>query len=486
MVKKYGNFIKSEWISSWGHEGKFPSINPANVDETIGEFVISDEADVNHAVAAAMEAAPDWKATSGPERAKVLQKAVNEVLDHKEELARFMTKEMGKPIGESLGETQKSIEESQFMIGEGYRLYGTTVPSEKANTWSQTVRVPIGPVAAITPWNFPILTPMRKIMPALITGNPMVMKPSEFTPLTTLRLIELLSKHLPSGLLNGITGKGQTGEDLVNHPDIKAVTFTGSTSTGRKIYSMAAQRLVRVQAEMGGKNPVVIWDPENLEDAAQQIAGAALQCSGQRCTAISRVIVPREDADKVEQALLNVAEKYQPGDGMEENVNLGPLYSQDHLEKVKNLVNQAVQQGARLICGGKPLQESPYSNGYFYPVTLLSDVTADMNIAREEVFGPVLSIQPVDTFEEALTMANDVDYGLSSAIFTQRLDLAGRFTDGIESGMVHVNHGTAPEVHMPFGGMKDSQVNQGSVGFTTKDFFTTVKSVYIKYAQNEN
>ena len=480
MVEKYGNFIGGQWVAS--QSSNFQTYNPANYDDCIGTFVNSSKEDVDLAVKAAVSAAKSWAATPGPERAVILQKVAEKLLTHQDELARIITWDMGKPLGESHGEINKAIAECHFMVGEGYRLYGFTTPSHRKNTWAQTVRVPVGPVAAIAPWNFPVLSPMRKFMPALIAGNPIVFKPSEFSPLTGLRLVEILSQVLPPGVINAVTGGGRTGEALVNHPEIKAISFTGSVSTGRKINEAGARRLIPVQAEMGGKNPVVLWDPPNLTDAIQQIENTAFACSGQRCTAISRVIVPKEDLEKVESEFLKLTEKRHLGDGMKEGVNLGPLYSREHLEKVHGFVERAVEQGARLLCGGKPLQGPGYNKGNFYPVTLFSDVTSDMEIAREEVFGPVLTIHPVETFEEALALANDVEYGLTSSIFTKRLDLAGQFVDGIESGMVHVNHGTAAEVHMPFGGMKNSQLNEGSVGTNAIEFFTTVKSVYVKHS----
>lgn len=476
----YGNYIKNQYILP--NERTFiKSINPADYNDLIGQFVLSTHQDVDQAVSAAVESADEWSKTPGPERAKLIQKAVDGLAEHKDQLARLMTREQGKPYAESLGEIGKSIAESGFMIGEGYRMYGETVPSERKNTWTLTKRVPVGPVAAITPWNFPVLTLMRKIIPGLIAGNPIVLKPSEFTPLTGLRLIEILSHHLPSGVLNAVTGDHTTGQFLVNHPKIKAISFTGSVVAGRLINEAAAKRFARVQAEMGGKNPAVIWDPIDMQDAVQQISSAAFLCSGQRCTAISRVIVAKHDAAKVEQALLDTIANIQPGNGMNDGVGLGPLISQSHGEKVQSLVDRAVSQGARVLCGGKRLAGDEYDKGFFYPITLLTDVTSDMEIAREEVFGPVLCIQSVKTFNEALVLANDVDFGLTAALFSRQLDLTGQFVDGIESGMVHVNHGSTPELHMPFVGVKESGVGVGSVGASTIDFFTTTKSVYVKY-----
>lgn len=482
VTEQYGNLIAGEWEIPDGARW-FESCNPADLRDSLGQFVDSGVEEVHRAAGAAAAAAPAWGAMPAPGRAAILQRAVAALEAHENELARLMTREQGKPLGESVGEMKRAVAESSFMIGEGLRLYGDTAPSHRPSVWAQTVRVPVGPVAAITPWNFPVITPLRKIMPALVAGNPVVLKPSEITPLTAIRLAELFqSAGLPPGVLNLLTGGRGAGEALVEHPAIRAISFTGSTAAGRAIYTAGARRLVRVQAEMGGKNPVVLWEPPSLPDAIQEIANAAFLCSGQRCTAISRVIVPRAEARAVEEALVAVAETVRPGNGMDEGVNLGPLVTPEHLERVAGFVDRAVGEGARVLTGGRRLSGTGFDGGSFYPVTIVADVTAEMEIAREEVFGPVLTVQAVDSFEEALALANDVEYGLTAAIFTARLDLAGRFVDGIQSGMVHVNHGTASEPHLPFGGVKNSQVGPGSIGQTTKDFFTELKTVYVKYA----
>lgn len=481
MAEYYGNYIGGRYVAprraAW-----FESVNPADREERLGLFVDSGVQEVAEAVSSIAGAAAQWASTPGTERAAMLQKALIALGERKEELARVMTREQGKPLQESMNEIGKSIGEAQFMLGEGYRLNGYTAMSEKPGTWAQTVRVPVGPVAAITPWNFPVLTPMRKLMPALVTGNTAVLKPSEYTPLTGLKLVEILnSAGLPVGVLNAVTGGRSTGEALVKHHAIQAITFTGSSAAGRSIYKLAAERLVRVQAEMGGKNPAVVWDTPSMEEAVKHIVSAAFLCSGQRCTAISRVIVRRAEAAELERALVAALAELRPGNGLAAGVTLGPLTSEAQLTKVNGFVQRAVREGARLALGGAPLQEGEYAKGFFFPATLLADVTEEMEIAREEVFGPVLTLQSVDTFEEALAVANHVEYGLTAAIFTKDLSIAGRFVDGIQTGMVHVNHGTAPESHMPFGGVKASGVGPGSVGPTTIDFFTDIKTVYLKH-----
>ncbi len=461
----------------------FESRNPANADDCLGRFVESTPDIVAQAAESARRAAVGWGGTPAPSRAAVLSSVLAAVEKHADELARLMTREMGKPLRESQGEMTKALAESRFMIGEAYRLNGETVPSERKQYWTQTIRVPIGPVAAITPWNFPVITPLRKIMPALATGNPVVLKPSEETPLTALHMVQIMNEAgLPPGVLNLVTGKGTTGAALVAHPAIRAITFTGSTTAGRAIAEIAGRNLVRVQAEMGGKNPAVLWEAPDLADAVRQVVTAAFACSGQRCTSISRVIVPRAEAAVVADALKREIEALRPGNGMEPETTVGPLITAAHREKVHAFLQRAIGDGATLVMGGNLLSGGAFDRGHFYAPTLLADVTGTMEIAREEVFGPVLCLMPVDTFEAALALANDVEYGLTASIFTQRLDLAGRFVEGIHTGMVHVNHGTAIESHLPFGGVKSSGLGPGSIGSTTKDFFTDTKTVYLKYA----
>ncbi len=461
----------------------FESLNPGDTSDCLGRFIESTPQIVAQAAESARAAATAWAATPAPSRAAVLNTVMSAVEKHADELARLMTREMGKPLRESQGEMTKALAESRFMIGEAYRLTGETVPSERKQFWTQTVRVPVGPVAAITPWNFPVITPLRKIMPALATGNPVVLKPSEETPLTALRLVQIMNEAgLPPGVLNLVTGKGKSGAALVAHPAIRAITFTGSTTAGRAIAETAGRNLVRVQAEMGGKNPAVFWEPPDLEDAVRQVVTAAFACSGQRCTSISRVIVPRADASVVADALQREIEALRPGNGMDPETTVGPLITAAHREKVHAFLQRAIADGATLLTGGNLLSGGVFDRGHFYAPSLLTNVVGTMEIARVEVFGPVLCLMPVDSFEAALALANDVEYGLTASIFTQRLDLAGRFVDGIQTGMVHVNHGTAIESHLSFGGVKNSGLGPGSIGSTTKDFFTDTKTVYLKYA----
>lgn len=479
LVKLYRNYINGEFKETTNNDTFF-SNNPYRPSEILGEFVNADQADVNLSIQTSLEAFKIWSKVPAPARVEIIERAVQSIANHKEKIAHLMTIEQGKPMHESLGEVNKAISESRFMIGEGLRLYGITAPSEKENSWSKTIRVPIGPIAAITPWNFPVLTPLRKIIPALIAGNTVVLKPSELTPLTGLKIVELMNLiDLPKGVLNAINGGKNTGQWLVEHSAIKGIAFTGSTNVGLAINNIASRRMVRVQAEMGGKNPVIIWDYVQIQSALKEVIGAAFACSGQRCTAISRIIVPTNQSEEVEQLLKDEISKVKLGNGLEENITMGPLISVSQLDRVDKMVKEAIEEGAELVVGGKRIEEA---EGYLYEPTLLTKVNRGMKIAREEVFGPVLSLISVDTFEEAIKIANDTDYGLSAAIYSDSLSLVGKFVDTIESGMIHVNHGTAPESHMPFGGLKQSGIGESSVGIKTKDFFTDIKTVYIKYS----
>lgn len=455
--------------------------NPAHPDEIVDTFPEATAAAVAAAVAAAAAAFPAWAATPAPARVSLLAAWLEGIKQEREALAALMTAEMGKPLGEARGEVAKAIAESAYMLGEGYRLTGETAPSERPGIWAQTHRVPVGVVAAITPWNFPVLTPLRKVMPALVCGCTVVLKPSELSPGCADQLVALArAAGLPPGVLNIVHGTGSTaGAALVEAPGVKAITFTGSTRVGTEIYTAAARRLARVQLELGGKNPAVVWDPADLGAAARAIAGAAFLCTGQRCTAISRVIVRADLAPELEEALRQVVSAIRVGPGTDPQAQMGPLVNAAQLEKTVAAVAAAQQAGARLLTGGHRITAGACAGGYFYAPTLLAGVTPDMAVAREEVFGPVLPILRVRALDEAIALCNDTPYGLTAAIFCRSLKDAMTFVDQVQSGMVHVNHGTTPESHMPFGGVKSSGVGPYNVGSTAKDFFTDTKVVYL-------
>src|SRR5699024_3981051 len=399
MNKLYHNYIDGKFYDSLNNN-TFHSVNPYDPDEVVGEFINSNEPDIDYAVNSSVKAFKTWSKGLINQRVEILRKSIQQIEDNKTELAEIMTKEQGKPLQESLGEITKSIAESRFMIGEGLRLNGQTSPNEKPNSTTKTIRVPIGPIVAITPWNFPVLTPLRKIVPALLTGNTVVIKPSELTPLTGLKLIELFHhEDFPEGILNLVNGGKETGELLTNHDSIRAITFTGSTNVGRQINKTAADKMIRVQAELGGKNPVGIWNYDNLKKAVQETIGAAFACTGQRCTAISRIIVPHSELKEIEELLIDEINQVELGNGLEPKTTMGPLISEEQRNKVDGLVKLAQEEGAEVVVGGEKVLEK---KGYFFTPTLLSNVTKDMNIAKEEVFGPVLCLQAAESFDEAI------------------------------------------------------------------------------------
>ncbi|TVY11114.1 aldehyde dehydrogenase family protein [Paenibacillus cremeus] len=478
----YGNWIDGVWKPS--SSGRTLEIfNPANKHQLLGRFQSSNETDVNEAVAAAHRAFLTWSKVPAPERAAKLARFADLLEQHSEELAFMLSAEQGKVLNESRGEVARAAKEARFAAGEAQRMDGTTLPSERANVWNSVVRQPIGVVAAIAPWNFPVVTPVRKLAPALAYGCTVVYKPASLTPWTSVRLMQLLQEAgVPDGAVNLVTGSGgAVGDPLVKHPLVKGISFTGSTALGVAIQEAAAKRLARTQLELGGKNPAVVLDLDQPSHTAKQIVSAAFACSGQRCTAISRVIVLKPEADRLIEALRSEMEPIVIGPAWQPGSTMGPLVSRSHLESVQSYLRLGLEEGAELLTGGEVLQEGAFGQGYFMKPALLTQVKPDMRIAREEIFGPVLTVLTAETAEEALEIANHVDYGLAASVFTRDLSQAYRFAEGIQSGMVHINHGTASEAHMPFGGVKQSGFGAFSIGHSNMEFFTESKVVYVQY-----
>ena len=480
-LERHGNYIGGRWTPP--QTGKYYTIhNPAQPRQLLGEFPGSGVADADAAVAAAVAAREGWAATPGPQRGAILYRFAQLLEESKAELGRIVTLEQGKTIGEATGEVGRAAIEARYMAGEASRPIGQTFPSERAGYTCQTIREPIGVVATICPWNFPVVTPVRKIAPALAYGNTVVHKPASLTPWTSVYLVRLLERAgLPSGVVNLVCGAGSTvGDSLVANAGVRGVSFTGSSDIGTRIYESAARRLAGVQLELGGTNPAIVIDYDDLDGAAREIVSAAFLCSGQRCTALSRVIVGMTQADALVQRLLDYIGQIRVGDGMLETTTMGPLVSLAQLQAVDGYVKQGIASGCRLLCGGKALSASPESEGYFYAPTLFDDVAPDSPLAREEIFGPVLPVIRVPDAETALLVANDTRYGLAAALFTSRMNLAPEFVRRLETGMVHINHGTASQAHVPFGGRKDSGQGAFSIGPTAQDFFTTIKTVYVR------
>ncbi|WP_077624711.1 aldehyde dehydrogenase family protein [Sediminibacillus massiliensis] len=481
-VKVHGNYINGEWKESTSGN-TFSICNSAQRDQVLGFFQDSNEEDVNEAVEAAAEAFQGWSQVPGPDRGAVLYRFADLLEENATELAYILSAEQGKALTEAKGEVMRAAKEARFGAGEAFRIEGNTLPGERSNVWSSTIRKPLGVVAAIAPWNFPVVTPVRKIAPALAYGCTVVYKPASVTPWTSVVLMELLAKAgVPNGVVNLVVGSGsRVGNPLVKHPLVKGISFTGSSSLGKNINEIAAGRLAKTQLELGGKNPAVVLDYKDAENVAKQIVSAAFACSGQRCTSISRVIVTKENKAELTEALVKEMKNAKVGPAWEEGVTVGPLINEQHLDSVREYLEIASAEGARVVYGGETLSEGAYGQGAYIVPALLDQVTPEMRVAKEEIFGPVLVVLEVEDKEEALRVANNVEYGLAASIFTNDLTTAYQFADRVETGMVHVNHGTASAAHMPFGGVKQSGAGAFSIGKSNVEFFTELKSVYFQY-----
>lgn len=480
--QNYGNYIGGEWMPAEGG-GTFQIVHAAEHDRILGHFADSDATDVNKAVEAADAAFPSWSAVPGPERGAILLRFADLLELDRDELAFRLSAEQGKTIGESRGEVARAVKEARFAAGEASRILGETAPSERRNVRNTVVRYPIGVVAAIAPWNFPVVTPVRKIAPALAYGCTVVFKPASATPWASARLMELFTEAgVPNGVVNMVTGGGaRVGDPLTKHPRVKGISFTGSTDLGLRIQQTAAGRLARTQLELGGKNAAVVLNYADLAGAAKQIVSAAFACSGQRCTSISRVVVLKSQAQKLIEALLHEVKQLRVGPAWEPGVHMGPLVNKEQLESVQRYVSLGKEEGAELLYGGKVLRSGDYQKGAYMEPTLFVKVTEEMTIAREEIFGPVLTVIEADTKEDAIRIANATEYGLAASVFTDELRDANEFAVRLEAGMVHINHGTASEAHMPFGGIKRSGFGAFSIGSTNQQFYTENKVIYTLY-----
>ncbi len=482
-LKTWQNFVNGEWVSA-GSGKTTPNINPANADEILGYSQQSELDDLEKAVTAAREAYPGWRKTPSPARGKFLSKAAALLEKRKEELAKALTLEEGKAFQESLGEVQKSINILEFFAALGRRLNGESIPSELPKNFIYTKREPLGVVALITPWNFPVAIPAWKAGAALIAGNTAVLKPSSLTPWTASLLMEIFQEaNLPKGVLNLITGPGSVlGEAIVKHPHVRAISFTGSTETGRKLQALAGAHGKPIQLEMGGKNAVIVLKDADLDLAASGVVFGAFGSAGQRCTATSRCLVEESVLPAFTDKLL---EKIRPFIEKMHEGTVGPLVDENQLKKVLHYIDLGKKEGASLLVGGKRMTEGALGKGYFVSPTIFTNVAPSMTIAQEEIFGPVLTITAVKDMDEAIRISNDVEYGLSGSIFTQNINQALDYVDDIEIGVVHVNSPTiGGEAQAPFGGMKGSGVGGREMGHQSLDFFTEWKTVYIDYTDS--
>jgi acyl-CoA reductase-like NAD-dependent aldehyde dehydrogenase len=477
---RHGNYIDGEWQHVGANAAAVP--NAANRDQVLGHFAESSEGDVERAVGSAHRAWKTWREVPGPERGAILFRAADILERRAEEFAFVVSAEQGKILAESRGEVGRAVKELRFAAGEASRMEGETQPSEKRNGFAMTFREPIGVIASIAPWNFPVLTPVRKIGPSLAYGCTTVLKPSNLTPWCSVRLMDVFKEAgVPKGVINLVLGTGRgTGEALVKHPLVRGISFTGSTKTGGEINVQAARRMVPTQLEMGGKNPAVVLSCTDVASVAKQIASAAFTTSGQRCTAVSRVIVLEALADDLGEALVAELAAIKVGPAWDPASKMGPLVTDQHRASVLRNIATGLDQGARIRFGGRVLEDGELVRGNFLEPALIDKVSPENLLARHEVFGPVLSLIKVRDVNQALDVANSVEYGLAASIFTRDVDEALRFVRESESGMVHVNHGTNSEAHMPFGGIKGSGLGAYSIGHSNLEFFTNMKAAYFQ------
>jgi acyl-CoA reductase-like NAD-dependent aldehyde dehydrogenase len=484
MSHHFKNYIAGAWVPA--KSGKtVENRNPADQDDLIGEFPDSGQEDLDEAVAAARDAYARWRKVPAPLRAMKVQRAGELMRERKEEISRQMTREMGKVIAETRGDTQEGIDTAFYMAGEGRRLFGITTPVELPNKFGMAIRRPIGVAGLITPWNFPMAIPTWKAFPALIAGNTVVIKPASYTPATVCELGLLLEEAgVPAGVFNIVCGSGSTvGEAILGHPDVDVISFTGSSGVGRRINEVGGKNLKRVSLELGGKNAQIVLADADLELALEGVLWGAYGTTGQRCTATSRLILQDKIHDEFVKMLTDAAAKLTLGNGLDESVQVGPVVSAAQRDTVHSYVEVGVEEGADLVLGGEPCVEGDCQKGFFYKPTIFTGVTPTMRIAREEIFGPVLSVLKVGDADEAIRVLNDSAYGLSSSIYTRDVNLAFKAVEEIEAGITYVNGPTiGAEVHLPFGGVKDTGNGHREGSFTVFDIFTEWKSIYIDYS----
>ncbi len=483
MTETFQNFIGGKWVDSASGE-TFADINPADTSDVVGHFQASTAGDAQAAIAAAEEARAAWKATSAPKRGEFLAAAARIIEADAARIAEELTREEGKTLPESKGETARAVQIFDYFAGEGRRLGGETTPSEFGRTLLYTVREPLGTIGLITPWNFPVAIPAWKLAPALISGNTVVMKPASAAPKTALNIVRALEEAgLPAGVLNYITGSGSVvGREITDSPAVKGVSFTGSDVVGCGIYSQVTGRGGKAQCEMGGKNPVIVLEDADIGKAVNLAIMGSMWSTGQKCTATSRAIVHKDVVEEFTSRAVEAAAAIRVGNGLDENTQVGPSIDEAQLNIVLNYIDVGKGEGAQLLTGGNRLSDAPYDRGYFVEPTVFGGVTPDMKIAQEEIFGPVLAIIAVDDFDEAMSVANASRFGLSAAICTRDITRAMEFVDRIEVGLVHVNSPTVgAEVQVPFGGMKDSSTGTREQGRVAVDFYTQLKTVYLEY-----
>jgi aldehyde dehydrogenase (NAD+) len=475
------NFIRGEWLPL--REGREIEVrNPANLDEILGKGYLASAKHADSAIAAASDALAAWASMPAPKRGEIVERAADILKTEMDDVARLLTREEGKTFGDAKGEVYRAYNVLNYTAGQSRRLGGVTIPSELPKNFVYTMRQPLGVVALITPWNFPIAIPAWKIAPALVAGNTVVFKPSSTTPLTAAGLVEIFERAgLPPGVLNLLVGSSSdVGDLLMKDRRIRGISFTGSSDNGTQIYTTCASRGIKAQCEMGGKNPVVVLEDADLDLAAAGIVSGAFGSTGQRCTATSRAILQQSIADRVIERMRDRVSKWKVGNGLEPDVQMGPLVSEQQLKTVERYIEIGRSEEAKIVVGGE--KPSGLPRGYFFQPTIFDRVRSDSRIAREEIFGPVLSVIRAKDYDEALRFANASEYGLTSSIYTNDAGKVFDFCERVETGMVHVNSPTVGgEAQIPFGGVKSSGVGEREQGPTVLDFYTDVKVVYIDY-----
>jgi aldehyde dehydrogenase (NAD+) len=485
MPEVFRNYVAGQWAECQSQK-TFPNINPADTDEVVGLFQASGPADVQEACDVAAKAQPGWAALPAPRRGEYLFKAAEILESRLAKLGEDMTREEGKTLPEAKAEVKRAINIFRYFGGEGARQFSYQIPSERENVFCYTMRKPLGVVGLITPWNFPSAIPAWKMAPALVGGNTAVIKPASLAPLSALRLVEALHEAgIPAGAINYVAGGGGTvGNTLVEHPAIRAVSFTGSCEVGNTLYDRVARRKIRVQLEMGGKNPTVVLKDADLNYAADVLVNGAFFSTGQKCTACSRAVIERAIYEPLVEILVAKTRKMKVGNGLEPGIDMGPAVDASQLETDLKYIEIAKQEGAKLLCGGNRLTGGIYDKGYFVEPTIFGDVVPQMRIAQEEVFGPVLALMVAEDFDDAMRLANSARFGLSASIVSRDLTRVHQFINGIQAGLITVNLPTAGvEYQLPFGGTKESSFGMREQGPLALDFYTETRTVYLKYTQ---
>lgn len=483
-AKVFKNLIAGEWVESRSGQ-TFENLNPANTKDVVGIFPRSNQDDVNAAVEAARQAFQRWRLTPAPRRAEVLYRCGQILQERKEDCARDMTREMGKILKETRGDVQEAIDTAFYMAGEGRRLDGHTVPSELPNKFAMAVRVPLGVVGMITPWNFPMAIPSWKIFPAIVSGNTCVIKPAEDTPLSTVNLVRtLIDAGLPPGVVNIVHGHGpEAGAPMLEHPDVRAISFTGSSEVGRIVGQAAARHFKPCSLEMGGKNAIIVLNDANVDLAIDGALWGAFGTTGQRCTAASRIIVQQGVYNQFADKLVARAKSLKVGPGLDEQNDMGPQINQQQIDTTSKYVGIGKGEGAKLLAGGNRMGSGNLSDGFFWEPTIFGDCHSNMRIAQEEIFGPVVSLLPTDSLEQAVDISNGVVYGLSSSVYTRDVNKAFRAMRDIYAGITYINAPTiGAEVHLPFGGTKATGNGHREGGIGAIDFYTQWKAIYVDYS----